>query len=1237
MSQITPQETSKNQANKASGSASWHAGAQEAGDSDSFELLDLSLLNELSDKRRVVPEKPAPSPSETSSSGSSQIQSQPPLDINIFDDPVFVQCSALLRDQMPEDASRILLISLSSEPDLRRSIPILAEFDRQLTGDPTVTVPARHSLPWLTYALILQPESPRWPVKLADSAGSQAAQWVIVADTILRYIKYTSSPDLLCAFVVENAELHLTPEMAQDLMIRHFSVSMRFDALFNMILAVPEKIAQPRQLLDKLDETISSYSGDAAQHIALQCKRYRLADILGDDRACLSSLKDIIEIDPSNAFALAKLHATNPDVLKPHAQILYNQLRIYTERDPNMRLQHQLALATLYTRSSQFNNAITLYHAIIDEHPEQFEARYQLLTLLESQENWKSAENVLLALINTDTSREEKFSNLTRLAHLQAEHMNVPSRALLSLFAAVDLCPEKLTDLHAPMCAYSDKMHSFSPLLDKYSELAENAANYETRKTAILLTANLYANQLKKPALACNALDDFYQRSGSSDPVFIRQVSDFYKGIRHWNGYVQSLSDLLAICTDSDQNVSTALEISSVYANTLGDHIRAAQYARIAAQHNPQNSEQWVEIANYLLGCESIQETVSALERAALFEKDPVQKSTRYLEIAQLLTNIDRVDQSVQAFETAIKIHCDLEKVTPIAETLISHATAKRNKSAFLKVCNTLVACCPEAEQSELMLQQALTLIRVFDDKQSARAIIEENTPKLSSIDLNSSYYLAQILTELDENTTAVQIVQKILNNFTLDDEQRLLCLQTWLTNGIALKDNEQIEQAAEAILGLDPEDASASFQLIRLDYIAGRWDYAIERIRGILGHMERLKADDAMLVHFYYGAILHASKNDDEALVQLDSAISITNTFRPAIDLKLTILLENQQWQEALPVFPQLIALTEDKDVLGAIHKRIAEIYHFYLDQGDKAIFEYELALTLGGDVEDVPYRLLQLYQSECMWQKAAMTAKILAMAQTNSPNAKCDYLSTLGEVQATHLGELNEATNTLLSAFEIYPLKQNVVTTLIPLLIRRQDWDNLRTIIRTITALLEVQPDEAAARVQWITQTCSHLSQCKVELTAAIRRVGELNITVPPEAVPPIPQAHTITAGGDIRHRLSTAPRGTLTVDSSLLRNPDPPRPSSGDSMMAVSKTPIPALNVEPEPVSTRADDVITAQNDPVAEALELIDIDDDIPMLPDDALENVDDVLEAIEEELPFVPDDAISIVPPEDSKI
>ena len=263
-------------------------------------------------------------------------------------------------------------------------------------------------------------------------------------------------------------------------------------------------------------------------------------------------------------------------------------------------------------------------------------------------------------------------------------------------------------------------------------------------------------------------------------------------------------------------------------------------------------------------------------------------------------------------------------------------------------------------------------------------------------------------------------------------------------------------------------------------------------------------------------------------------------------------------------------------------------------------------------------------------------MTAQILAMAQTNSPNAKCDYLATLGDIQATHLGELNDATNTLLSAFEISPLKQNIVTPLVHLLTRRQDWSNLRSVINAIASHLESNPHDAASRIAWISQTCARLPQCKAEIDNAIQKMRDLNIPMPTEQTPS-PSQVTLSPSNDSRKRTTTSPRGSLTVDSSLLRNPDPPRPNSAVSMMTVPATPLPITVAAPSSdtpsqndivtsqndIVTSQNDAITSQNDAITSQNDAIEL-DDIPFLPDDAISSIED-------DLPFVPDDAISVLP------
>ena len=1028
--------------------------------------------------------------------------------------------------------------------------------------------PHRNSVTALALAYFVDPEQRgdawrEWIVQIADR---DEGRWSIVVETWLAFLSHGAPSDGRIGVFSALVKKHPNSSKAAALFAPYIDIVFQNEALFDQVLNMSDAINQ-RQMLEKLDDAIAMYEGDTVQQNALIAKKYKIAELLGDERIKLTCLRDILETTPNDPFATEQLRKLDPDQLKSHAQILYYQLLIYIDVNQDVRLQHQMMLASIYAKSSQVNNAINLYDAILDEHPDCLEARYQILNLLESLENWKSAENALLALINEEPSPSMRVQCLVRLADIQNIHMRMPMRALLTLFAAIDADPAKISLLHDKMCDICEQSKSYAALLDKYEDMAVHAKSYDVRRIAIVLLANICAERINKPVLACNLLDEFFEREGKDDPDFLKVVANFYAEVKHWESYCKVTTALLQQTDDGEDKAQIALSIADVQENQLRDLHRAAQYARLAAQAGSTHADVWQDIAHYLLQIDAIQDAIDALNQAEALEANHDKKITILFEMTRLNTQIDNLTDAVAAFSRLSALRPPLENLTPIAEDLIALATVHKDRDAFVSLCNDLVNACPKIEQPALLLQQALTLIRVFDDIQSARIILASNKNNFDNIDPEQAIILAEILTRLGETQAAIDTIQNALNYFTLSEADRVAFLEFLLQNAVALEDIDLIRTTADKILQIDAENVVANYNLIRLDYRTGLWDEAAQRIHRFLVHLDELTPEDATELHYEYGVILHAAQNPNLAIECLDNALRIEANFKPAVDLKLTILLENQRWPEALPLFQHLLTLAGDEDEQGAIHKRIAEVYHFYLHHDDDAIRHYEIALALGGDVEDVPVRLLELYIKTQSWQKAAMTAQVLAMAQTASPRARASYLAILADIQANHLGDISNATNALLEAFVLEPLHRDILRPLVKLLLQQIDVDNIRAIVDNIAKHIDddaktndEQSETAQSALTWMASAIEF--QCHkndddvfADLLKHLYNVLQKHhIAYDPHTNPGDSAFNPFQSAP--RNRIPSAPQTQLTIDSSLLRNPEIQQKQNSPSIV---KTPV------------------------------------------------------------------------------
>ena len=894
-------------------------------------------------------------------------------------------------------------------------------------------------------ALILQPQNYDLLALLEASQSITDQDWTDIAQKCLLYLPDSSQTDELAEIISKICSDHLDMTSAFALLTDNILISIRQDILFNQVIHMSEITNQQKAMLTKLDASLAAFKGDKTQRNALLAQKYKIAETLNDERMKMSCLKEIIENSHNDPFAVDALNSLDPETLKPLSQILYYQLKLYTDTSMDGRLKTQMQLATLYAQSSQFNNAITLYHTIIEECPEYLDARYRLLDLLESLENWKAAENVLSALIHAEPTPQNRIQCLVRLAAIQNEHMLAPSLALQSLFSALDLDYSKLPALHARFCDVCEKLHAFTPLIEKYEEILQKTSIPSIRRTATLFLAKIYTENIQKSALASNTLEEYYKIGGSQDPEFLKKALDIYQKLDIPESIILYQSNLISFSHDASEKIQLSLSNAKLYLERLDDPANAAICARNALQFGPSDPHVCADIATLLTLCNDTTCAAQALILAANLSDTPHKKAQYLLETTRLLSQLGELNHAVSYFHEALLLSPTVELITPFAENLIALSTSNGNEDAFNSVCQDLVDACAKEDRPPLLLQQALSLVRYFDDPETAISLINQNFSTFDDLDTEQSFTLATLLSEISEHKAAIQLLLRMLNNQSLSGSQLSACLTLLLNNAVDINEISIVKKASNALLEINPNDAFANYQLFELDYYSGNWDRAAERVKRILPFEYNLAEDNALFMHYHYGEILHAAQNNDLAVAQLNLALRLRYDFRPAADLKLTILLEQERWLDALPAFKVLLSLTEDTEVQGSIHKRIAEIHHFYLNDLNTAAKEYETALALGGDVEDVPIRLLHLYQQLALWDKAAMTAKVLAMAQVNSTTARCEYLYTLAQIQGEHLKNTNDAASTMLEAFSLDPTNAKFLTYLAKLLLITEDWQKI------------------------------------------------------------------------------------------------------------------------------------------------------------------------------------------------
>lgn len=845
-----------------------------------------------------------------------------------------------------------------------------------------------------------------------------------------------------------------------------------------------------QQMLESLDDAIRIYDGDHAQLLPLLEKKLNLLNLLGNDDEKLSCLTRLLLISQNNGVARSELVLINPNRLSPLHRIDYFMLTVQSADTKQSKRDAQCALALEYVNAGHLDKAAKIYDEILADNPNDTDVKYKLLNLLEISQDWRGAQSILTDIIATAQNTDTCIHALDKLANIQDAYANQPENALLLLFNIIDIAPNKLQHYHPQLLSCAERANRLPALIEKYEEISKFAKSYEERRLSVFLLANVCTLHYGNTDIAALHLNAFLENEGASDPDFLIPLSDFYEKTNRLKSLVKVNTLLLQITQDPRERAERAIAVARIQNEAFQNTHKAAQFARLAAQTGINHAKIWTEIARYLFDDNALKDAADALDQAALYESDKNLK-TAILYCQTILYAQALLDNTCgNAFEKiSVEPAFAIDHLTQIAQNLIAWTAETKNKSLFLSLCHTLVKHCPSSECHALQIQQALSLVQTFGDKKNAVALVRNIDANAHGKSTEQYLLMAQIFSDADQFDDSNRIIDRALSNYALSVQENFQLQKLKKQNNNALLEqnknaishfNRSASTKRHTHPGLrpaQPPDATfnpyaaspqALFNTIEILYNDGKWDNAIREIPKLMTQIESLNTLDAIKLHYYYGELLHAAQNDDLAIECLDNALRLDRNFRPAVNLKLTILIENQRWPEAFPLFDLLLSLTNDPEEQGAIHKRIAEIHHFYLHHTDLAIQEYEDALSLGGDVDDVPQRLLRLYIDAHDWNKAALTAQVLADAQSESPEMHAAYLRIYADIHATHLGDLEEAALSLIDALTIAPYNQETLASLSQIFIKQNDWTSLSHLFDQFIHALSLSPNKATAQLK-------------------------------------------------------------------------------------------------------------------------------------------------------------------------
>ncbi len=303
-------------------------------------------------------------------------------------------------------------------------------------------------------------------------------------------------------------------------------------------------------------------------------------DELGDITKAEETYKYVLGIDPKDAEALANLDRIylSTESWQELASIL--EMRVQATADTIDLIELYPRLGELYeTRLGDLGNALRAYRRIFDDLDKTHDGAIAALArIYEQQGAWQELETVYQRELETASGDSAEAEIRAKIAHLTADKLGRPEKAIETWRVVLDLRGEDPEALHALADLY-DASGDWARLVDVLEREFDIASSDEDRVQILTRRARTTSDKLGRDDAALDdwnrVLDIDYANLGA-----LRAIAGVRRGQGDSNELVAALHQLVdraASFLDGDELKETFRELGKTYGDELQQPFDAAE------------------------------------------------------------------------------------------------------------------------------------------------------------------------------------------------------------------------------------------------------------------------------------------------------------------------------------------------------------------------------------------------------------------------------------------------------------------------------------------------------------------------------------------------------------------------------------------------------------------------------------------------------------------------------------
>jgi len=669
-------------------------------------------------------------------------------------------------------------------------------------------------------------------------------------------------------------------------------------------------------------------------------------DELGDIGKAEETYKYVLGVDATDVEALANLDRIylSLESWQDLAQIL--EMRVHATTEGLELVELYARLGELYeTRLADLPNAIRAYGRIFDELDKTHEGTIQALArIYEQQEAWKELDAVYLRELENAAGDSAEADIRSKIAHLAADKLGQPERAIDTWKAVLDLRGEDPEALRALSDLY-ESLAQWAKLVDILEREFDIASSDEERVAILTRRARTTSDKLGRDEAA---LDDWNRVLDIeyANLTALRAIAD----IRRRQGEPNELLTALHQLVDRAASLLDGAELKEIFrelGKTYGAQHQpydAADAWRKLLEVGPdfeamsaleaiyRGEEKWTDVIGVKMQrAEALAEPAERIEElrsiAALW-RDPTGDPDGARAAYEKILEIDPTHD--EAFSELEKLHNTAGRWEPLVELLLARLETREETS----------------EKTELLRKIARVFEEKLDDKNQALDALV-NALALDFHDRETARYLERMAQATGRWAEVIQTVNGWLKQQTEPRDKIRLCLHLAKWYGDDLGHPEYAQPYYAQIIQLDPQNVGAMRQLASLYKKAGNWQQMGSTLTRALD--VATNDIDRKEVLNDLGELLDSHmQQTEQAISSFQRALEVDPHFLPSLENLERIFAARGQNRDLVDVLQRKVQATKDPAQNAGTKLRIAQLYESSLGDASRAAQVYREVIEI-------------------------------------------------------------------------------------------------------------------------------------------------------------------------------------------------------------------------------------------------------------------------------------------------